>query len=201
MGAAVTLVVVSNTEQVFVVDDAIDLAKGDVLIEAAGKGSSRRQDLGGQVGMGSKKTRVQPVYGWSVVYGQGLVADLTFIIADIKKTIVDDWPTDRAAKLLSSIMRFGNPLLLVDLVVGAEGGIKDVVIAVAVNLVGAALRHSVHQSSSGLAELSFESCTRDLEFANYVFAELKRNARAPDLLRKKGIVVVAAVDGVVVEIS
>src|ERR1700704_3041710 len=98
-------------------------------------------------------------------------------------------------------MRFGNPALLVDLVVGAEGGVKDVVVAIAVNLVGAALRHGVHQSASGLAELSLESRARDLEFADYVFAELEGNARASDLLRKKGVVIVAAVDGVVVEIS
>src|ERR1700704_850849 len=98
-------------------------------------------------------------------------------------------------------MRFGNPVLLVDFVVGVEGGVKDVVVPVAVNLVGAALRHGVHQSASGLAELGLESGARDLEFADYVFAELEGNARASDLLRKKSIVIVAAIDGVVVEIS
>src|SRR5437868_11133769 len=98
-------------------------------------------------------------------------------------------------------MRLGNSVLLVDLVVGVEGGVKDVVVPVAVDLVGAALGHGVHQSASGLAELSLESCTRDLEFADYVFAELERNTRASDLLRKKGVVIVAAIDRVVIEIS
>jgi len=58
----------------------------------------------------------------------------------------------------------------------------------------------VFTSRSGLAELSLESVLVT-GIRDYVLAELEGNARASDLLRKKGIVVVAAIDGVVVEIS
>ena len=55
--------------------------------------------------------------------------------------------------------------------------------------------------TAGLPELSFETGAGHLEFANHVFAELVGNAGASDLLRKKSVVIVAAVYRVVVEIS
>ena len=65
------------------------------------------------------------------------------------------------------------------------------------HLIGSALGDGVHKAAAGLAKFGFESGTGDLEFADYVFAELKGDG-ASDLLRKEGVVVVAAVDCVVV---
>jgi hypothetical protein len=66
-------------------------------------------------------------------------AYLTFIIADIEKTVVEDRSADRTSNLLPAIVRLGNPQPLVDLVVGAGGGVKNVVVGIAVDLVGATL--------------------------------------------------------------
>src|SRR4029077_9880195 len=114
--------------------------------------------------------------------------------------IVDKRSTNCATKLLPTIVWLGNPLLLVDLVVSAGRGVEDVVVSVPVNLVGAALGDAVYQAASSLAKLGFESGAGDLEFADNVFAELKGNG-APDLLRKKGVIVVSAIHSVVVEVS
>ncbi len=77
----------------------------------------------------------------AVIHRQRLVAYLTFIIADVEKTIMNDRSADRASNLLSAIVRLGNPQPLVDLVVGAGRGVKDVVIGIAMNLVGATFGH------------------------------------------------------------
>src|SRR5207302_3955534 len=74
------------------------------------------------------------------------------------------------------------------------------VVAVAVKLVGATLGDGVDQTTSGLAELGLKAGAGDLKFTNHVLAELKGNGAA-NLLSEKGVVVVAAIDRVVVEVS
>jgi len=73
--------------------------------------------------------------------------------------------------------------------------------------VASALCDGVHQTAAGLAELRFVTSAGHLEFLNYVFAELIRDACAANLLGEKGVVVVVvvvvvvgAVHGVVVEV-
>ena len=106
-----------------------------------------------------------------------------------------------ATDLLSAVVRLGNSLLLVDLVVGAGSGIENVIVTVAVNLVRPTLSNGVNESAAGLSELRFEAGTRDLKFTDNIFAELIRDAGPADLLGEKCVVIVTAVDGVVVVIS
>ena len=194
------LVIVGDTEGVLVVNEAIDLSKANVLVKTARERTSCRLNLSGQAGVVSKEIRRQTVHGGAVIDGQWLVAHLAFIIGEIEQTIVDERSANGTAKLLPAIVRFGNPLPLVDLVVGAGRRVEDVVVGVAVNLVGATLGDGIYQAASGLAELGLESGTGDLEFTDYVFAKLEGNG-ASDLLCKKGVVVVAAIDRVIVEVS
>ena len=121
--------------------------KAYVLVETARERTSRCLNLSGQTGVVGKEIWRQTIHCGAVIDGQRLVAYLTFIIADIEKTIVDERSADRAPKLLPAIVRLGNPLLLVDLVVGAGGGVKDVVVGIAVNLVGATLSNRIHQAT------------------------------------------------------
>src|SRR6266851_4393307 len=200
MRAAEALVVVGDTEGILDVNDAVDLCEANVLIETAWERTSYRLNLSGQAGIVGKEIRRETIYGGAVIDGQWLVADLAFIIAEIEQTIVDERSANGTAKLLPAIVGFGNPLPLVDLVVGAGGGVEDVVVGVAVNLVGTTLGDRIYQAASSLAELGFESGTGNLEFTNYVFTKLERDG-ASDLLCKKGVVVVAAIDGVIVEVS
>src|SRR5216684_3214007 len=200
MRAAEVLVIVGDTEGVLVVNEAIDLSKANVLVKTARERTSCHLNLSGQAGIVGKEIRRETIYGGAVIDGQWLVTDLAFIISEIEQTIVDERSTNGTAKLLPPIVRFGNPLLLVDLVVGAGGGVEDVIVGVAVDLVGATLGDGIYQAASGLAELRLESGTGDLEFTDYVFAKLEGNG-ASDLLGKKGVVVVAAIDRVIVEVS
>ncbi len=113
---------------------------------------------------------------------------------------MNDRSADRFSELLSAVMGFCDPVLLVDRIIGVGCGIQNVVIAVAVNLVGAALGHSVHESAASLSKLRFEPSAGDLKLADHVLAELVGNAGASNLLREESVVVVSAIHRVVVEV-
>src|SRR5437588_3472094 len=108
----------------------------------------------------------------AVIHRQRFIAYLALIIRQVKEAVTDDGPAHGASKLLSPVMGFRDPVLLVDRIVGVGRGIQNVVVAVAVNLVCAALGYSVHDSAAGLSELGLKAATRDLEFPDHVLAEL-----------------------------
>src|ERR1700692_254110 len=108
---------------------------------------------------------------------------------------------NRAPELLPAIRRLWNSVLLIHFVVRIQGGIQNVVIAIAMKLVGAAFRDGVHYPAARLSKLGVKAGAGDLEFLDDIFAELEGNTGAPDLLLEEGVVVVRSVDGVVVVVS
>src|ERR1700686_1650592 len=108
---------------------------------------------------------------------------------------------NRAPELLPAIRRLWNSVLLIHFVVRIQGGIQNVVIAIAMKLVGAAFRAGVHPPPPRLSKLGVKAGAGDLEFLDDIFAELEGNTGAPDLLLEEGVVVVRAVHGVVVVVS
>src|ERR1700692_1429639 len=108
---------------------------------------------------------------------------------------------NRASELLPAIRGLWNSVLLIHLVVRIQRGIQNVVIPVAVKLVGTAFRDRVHHAAARLSKLGVEAGAGDLEFLDDIFAELEGNTGAPDLLLEEGVVVIRAVHGVIVVVS
>src|SRR5258708_21007549 len=203
MRAAKALEVVSDVETVLVVQYAIDLSENGILVEAARERACRRCNLRRQGGIVGQEIRIlckRIIQLGAVIPRQRLIADLPFIITQVKKPVMNQRPANRSSELLSPVMRFSDPGSLVDFIVGIGGGIQNVVVAVAVNLVGAALGDGVYHPTAGLAKFGLKTGTRHLEFADHVLAELIRNTGAPNLLREESVVVVSAIHRVVVEV-
>src|SRR5258708_36425802 len=203
MRAAKALEVVSHVETVLVVQYAIDLSENGILVEVARERACRRFNLRRQGGIVGQEIRIlckRIIQLGAVIHRQRLVADLPFIITQVKKPVMNQRPAYGSTKLLPPVMGLRDPGLLVDLVIGIGSGIQNVIVPIAVNLVGAALGHGVHDPAAGLSKLGLESGTGDLELADHVFAELVGNAGASNLLREESVVVVSAVHRVIVEI-
>src|SRR5712672_3428234 len=178
MRAAKALEVVSHVETVLVVQYAIDLSENRILVEAARERACRRCNLRRQGGIVGQEIRIlckRIIQLGAVIHRQRLVADLPFIIGQVKKPVMNQGPANRSSELLSPVMRFSDPGLLVDFIVGIGGGIQNVVVAVAVDLVRTAFGYSVHDSATSLSKLGLEPRTGDLELADHVLAELIRN--------------------------
>ena len=198
MWTAEVLIVVRNAESVFVVEGAVQFAECCVLVEASSKRAGGCLHLGCERRIIGEETRIQTVNRRAIVDGQRLVADLALKISQIEEAIVHERSPDRASDLLPAVMRRFNSLLFINLVVGAESGVEDVVVGIAVNLTGSAFGDGIHKSAAGLAKFGLEAGAGDLKLADYVLAELVGDAGAPDLLGEEGIVVIAAVHGVIV---
>src|SRR5437868_13815464 len=87
--AAEALVVISHTEGVLIVDDAVDFPERCVLVEASGKRAGCGLHLACETGIVGGESGIKTIHGGAVVHGQRLVSDLGFVIPVIKQTVMD----------------------------------------------------------------------------------------------------------------
>lgn len=158
-------------------------------------------DLGSKRGIVGEKVWRKADQRRCVVDGQRFIADLTLVVAQIEEPVADDGAAERAAELLPPVVGLRDSQLFVNPVIRVGRGVENVVVAIAMCGIGSALGDGVGQAAARLAEFGLKSRARDLEFANYVFAELVRDAGAPDLLREERVVIIASVHRVIVEVS
>ncbi len=203
VGTAKTLIVIGDVEGILVIHHAIDFAEGRILIEAAGMRPGGGRNERGNIGVIGKIICGQSVVGeeLTVIHRKRFVPHLAFIVCSPKESVSNDGTAYRSSKLLATVVRFSDAFLFVNLVIRVQLGIKEIVIAIAMQLVGAALGDGVYDAAARLAELGIEAIADDLELLNDIFAELEGDACAPNLLGEEGIVVVRAIDGVVVVVS
>ena len=204
MRADEALKIITRAEVIFAVDHAVEFDEGGVLVKAArerpGGGIECRLESwivveeSHRVGLETDQPR-------RVVDRDGLVAHLAFVVGKVEEFVAAQRAADGAAKLLPPVRRLRNAVDVVDGVVGIECGVQNVVVGVAMHLVAAAASDRVDQAPAGLAELGFKTGAGHLKFLDHVFAELKWNRPASNLLGEKSVVVVGAVHRVIVEVA
>src|ERR1041385_1874423 len=140
----------------------------------------------------------------------GKIATL-FVVAEKEESFVFyDWATDRAAKLIADVRCFvGNRSR------DAADGLRDeaagiarapFVVAIeketlAMKFVGAGFRDGVDNTARGASVFGRVIRSVDLVLTNRRLANYITDARAALLFREEGLIVVAAVDGAVVQQS
>src|ERR1700676_2020266 len=142
--AAEPLVVVRNVKGVLGVQYSSDFSESRILVKASRKRARSRLNLRCQGRVRCQETGGQIIHCRSIVYCQRLVSHLAFIISQIKEAVVDDWSSHSSSKLLSPVVRFRDTVAFVDRIIRVGRGIQNVVVPIAVNVVGAALGYGVH---------------------------------------------------------
>src|ERR1700693_3911080 len=152
MGTTEPLVVVGSVQCICTVQRGADLAEGCVLVEATRERAGRCLDLRGDTWIARDKIRGKADESGSVIDGEGFVADLAFVVREVKNPVAADRSADRSSELLTAVRRLRNSPLLIDGVVGVQSRIQDVVVTVSVKVIGSAAGDRVHKSPTGLAE-------------------------------------------------
>src|SRR3984893_4885504 len=138
MRAAESLVVVGSAQCICAVQTGADFAESCVLVEAARERAGRSVYLRRDTGIIREKIRGKANQSGSIVDGDGLVADLAFIVGQVENSLTADRPADRPSELLTAVRRLRNSPLDIDGVVGVQSRIQNVVVTVSVKVIGSA---------------------------------------------------------------